>query len=151
MAESLILFESVINSRWFLRTSIILFLNKIDVFKHKLPKVCSVHSRSFSRRSAPLPIIPAVVRRSHSQPSPPELERPFSIIPAASPLRRGSMVFLTTVLCASVHLLVPLLMLMLLSLRSPWNGTSQNTRVAPISIRRPSTSCGSSCRQIGRG
>ncbi|KAH7909587.1 guanine nucleotide binding protein, alpha subunit [Hygrophoropsis aurantiaca] len=39
MAESLLLFESVINSRWFLRTSIILFLNKIDVFKTKLPKV----------------------------------------------------------------------------------------------------------------
>ena len=39
MVESLILFESVINSRWFLRTSIILFLNKIDVFKSKLPKV----------------------------------------------------------------------------------------------------------------
>jgi guanine nucleotide-binding protein subunit alpha len=39
MAESLVLFESVINSRWFLRTSIILFLNKTDVFKAKLPKV----------------------------------------------------------------------------------------------------------------
>jgi guanine nucleotide-binding protein G(i) subunit alpha len=39
MIESLVLFESVINSRWFLRTSIILFLNKIDVFKQKLPKV----------------------------------------------------------------------------------------------------------------
>ncbi|KAF8637688.1 hypothetical protein AX16_010763 [Volvariella volvacea WC 439] len=39
MNESLVLFESVINSRWFLRTSVILFLNKIDVFKHKLPKV----------------------------------------------------------------------------------------------------------------
>ncbi|KIJ14074.1 hypothetical protein PAXINDRAFT_163508 [Paxillus involutus ATCC 200175] len=39
MAESLILFESVINSRWFLRTSIILFLNKINIFKTKLPKV----------------------------------------------------------------------------------------------------------------
>ncbi|KAJ8091038.1 Guanine nucleotide-binding protein alpha-2 subunit [Marasmius tenuissimus] len=39
MTESLILFESIINSRWFLRTSIILFLNKIDVFKKKLPKV----------------------------------------------------------------------------------------------------------------
>ncbi|PFH48897.1 hypothetical protein AMATHDRAFT_76484 [Amanita thiersii Skay4041] len=38
MTESLILFESVINSRWFLRTSIILFLNKTDVFKHKLVK-----------------------------------------------------------------------------------------------------------------
>ncbi|KAK7043975.1 Guanine nucleotide-binding protein alpha-2 subunit [Paramarasmius palmivorus] len=39
MEESLILFESIINSRWFLRTSIILFLNKTDVFKKKLPKV----------------------------------------------------------------------------------------------------------------
>ncbi|KAI8826749.1 heterotrimeric G protein alpha subunit [Fimicolochytrium jonesii] len=38
MAESLILFESVINSRWFLRTSIILFLNKIDLFKIKLAR-----------------------------------------------------------------------------------------------------------------
>ena len=42
MAESLVLFDSVINSRWFLRTSIILFLNKIDVFKSKLPKVCLI-------------------------------------------------------------------------------------------------------------
>ncbi|KAJ7740365.1 guanine nucleotide binding protein, alpha subunit, partial [Mycena metata] len=39
MHESLYLFESVINSRWFLSTSVILFLNKIDVFKRKLPKV----------------------------------------------------------------------------------------------------------------
>ena len=54
MAESLVLFESVINLRWFLRTSIILFLNKIDVFKTKLPKVLHIYlspplltSRSF--------------------------------------------------------------------------------------------------------
>ncbi|KAJ7592439.1 guanine nucleotide binding protein, alpha subunit [Mycena floridula] len=39
MAESLMLFESIVNSRWFLRTSIILFLNKTDVFKSKLPRV----------------------------------------------------------------------------------------------------------------
>ncbi|KAJ7196714.1 heterotrimeric G protein alpha subunit C [Mycena pura] len=39
MRESLVLFESVINSRWFLRTTVILFLNKIDVFKKKLPKI----------------------------------------------------------------------------------------------------------------
>ena len=39
MLESLILFESVINSRWFVRSSIILFLNKVDIFKTKLPKV----------------------------------------------------------------------------------------------------------------
>jgi len=39
MAESLVLFESVINSRWFLRTSIILFMNKIDLFAAKLTKI----------------------------------------------------------------------------------------------------------------
>lgn len=39
MTESLVLFDSVINSRWFVRTSIILFLNKIDLFKEKLPLV----------------------------------------------------------------------------------------------------------------
>lgn len=39
MTQSLALFESVANSRWFLRTSIILFLTKIDVFKNKLKKV----------------------------------------------------------------------------------------------------------------
>ncbi|KAG9308008.1 guanine nucleotide binding protein, alpha subunit [Chiua virens] len=47
MAESLALFESVVNSWWFSRTSVILLLNKIDVFKAKLPKVC------ISRQSIP--------------------------------------------------------------------------------------------------
>lgn len=37
MAESLVLFDSIINSRWFARTSVVLFLNKIDVFTEKLP------------------------------------------------------------------------------------------------------------------
>ncbi|KAL0077145.1 G protein alpha subunit [Phycomyces blakesleeanus] len=39
MMESLVLFESVINSRWFIHTSIVLLLNKVDVLKAKLPKV----------------------------------------------------------------------------------------------------------------
>ncbi|KAH9051791.1 G-protein alpha subunit [Lactarius vividus] len=39
LVESLVLFESVINSRWFLRASIILFLNGIEEFKVKLSKV----------------------------------------------------------------------------------------------------------------
>lgn len=34
--ESLILFENVVNSRWFSRTSVVLFLNKIDLFAEKL-------------------------------------------------------------------------------------------------------------------
>lgn len=36
--ESLVLFDSVVNSRWFMRTSIILFLNKVDLFRQKLPR-----------------------------------------------------------------------------------------------------------------
>ena len=96
MAESLVLFESVINSRWFLRTSIILFLNKIDVFKLKLPKVCSVYCAV-----SPVVLLSSLLLSMSSVNvidtlSPPESERPFSVIPAASPLRRGGMIFLTT-------------------------------------------------------
>lgn len=36
MFESFVLFEQIVNSAWFQRTSIILFLNKIDIFKRKL-------------------------------------------------------------------------------------------------------------------
>ncbi|KAI5949454.1 GPA2 [Candida theae] len=36
LEESIALFDSVVNSRWFARTSIVLFLNKIDVFAEKL-------------------------------------------------------------------------------------------------------------------
>ncbi|KZP26355.1 guanine nucleotide binding protein, alpha subunit [Athelia psychrophila] len=39
MVESLVLFESILNSRWFRRTSVILFLTKFDAFKAKLAKV----------------------------------------------------------------------------------------------------------------
>ena len=39
MAESLVLFDSIINSPWFSRTSIILLLTKIDVLRNKLPNV----------------------------------------------------------------------------------------------------------------
>jgi len=38
MEEALRLFSSICNSRWFLKTSIILFLNKKDLFAEKLPK-----------------------------------------------------------------------------------------------------------------
>lgn len=36
MQEAMTLFESVANSRWFIKTAIILFLNKIDLFRAKL-------------------------------------------------------------------------------------------------------------------
>ena len=36
MQEALILFESISNSHWFTKTSLILFLNKMDLFKTKL-------------------------------------------------------------------------------------------------------------------
>ncbi|KAG0185835.1 Guanine nucleotide-binding protein alpha-2 subunit [Apophysomyces sp. BC1034] len=39
MLESLALFESIVNSRWFLHTSVMLFLNKVDVFKTKILRV----------------------------------------------------------------------------------------------------------------
>lgn len=38
MQEALTLFDSICNSRWFVKTSMILFLNKIDLFKEKLPR-----------------------------------------------------------------------------------------------------------------
>lgn len=38
MQEALTLFDSICNSKWFVKTSIILFLNKIDIFKEKLLK-----------------------------------------------------------------------------------------------------------------
>ncbi|KAJ2138433.1 guanine nucleotide-binding protein subunit alpha [Coemansia sp. RSA 788] len=37
MQEALTLFDSICNSRWFVKTSIILFLNKMDIFHEKLP------------------------------------------------------------------------------------------------------------------
>jgi guanine nucleotide-binding protein subunit alpha len=37
MAEALMLWESIANSQWFKRTALILFLNKIDLFREKLP------------------------------------------------------------------------------------------------------------------
>ncbi|KAF7373071.1 Heterotrimeric G-protein alpha subunit [Mycena sanguinolenta] len=39
MHESLVLFDSIVNSRWFMRTSIILFFTEIDVFRAKIPKI----------------------------------------------------------------------------------------------------------------
>jgi len=39
MQESLTLFESVCNSSWFANTSVIVFLNKIDLFREKLKRV----------------------------------------------------------------------------------------------------------------
>ncbi|KAE9387469.1 heterotrimeric G protein alpha subunit B [Gymnopus androsaceus JB14] len=38
MQEAFVLFDSICNSRWFVKTSIILFLNKIDLFAEKLPR-----------------------------------------------------------------------------------------------------------------
>ncbi|CAO3594054.1 unnamed protein product [Absidia cylindrospora] len=38
LSESLTLFDSICNSRWFIKTSIILFLNKIDLFADKIVK-----------------------------------------------------------------------------------------------------------------
>ena len=39
MHESLTLFDEICNSQWFVGTSVILFLNKIDLFKKKIKKI----------------------------------------------------------------------------------------------------------------
>ncbi|KAK4703274.1 hypothetical protein P7C70_g2946, partial [Phenoliferia sp. Uapishka_3] len=36
MQEALMLFDSICNSQWFVQTSIILFLNKVDIFKERI-------------------------------------------------------------------------------------------------------------------
>jgi len=36
MQEALMLFDSICNSTWFVRTSMILFLNKVDIFQEKI-------------------------------------------------------------------------------------------------------------------
>ncbi|KAI8866872.1 guanine nucleotide-binding protein subunit alpha [Ramicandelaber brevisporus] len=38
MHEALTLFDSICNSKWFIKTAVILFLNKIDIFRDKLIK-----------------------------------------------------------------------------------------------------------------
>lgn len=38
MDESLKLFEEICNSKWFLETAVILFLNKSDIFREKITK-----------------------------------------------------------------------------------------------------------------
>nr|P30675.3 RecName: Full=Guanine nucleotide-binding protein subunit alpha [Coprinellus congregatus]CAA48172.1 G protein alpha subunit [Coprinellus congregatus] len=48
MQEALTLFDSICNSRWFVKTSIILFLNKIDLFAEKLPARRSTYFPDFT-------------------------------------------------------------------------------------------------------
>ena len=38
LTESIQLFDSIVNSKWFVNTQVMLFLNKIDIFLKKLPK-----------------------------------------------------------------------------------------------------------------
>lgn len=38
MMDTLVLFDSIVNSQWFMRTRIILLLNKVDVFEQKLAR-----------------------------------------------------------------------------------------------------------------
>lgn len=39
MQESLLLFDEIVNSPWFRKTPVVLFLNKIDLFKEKILRV----------------------------------------------------------------------------------------------------------------
>lgn len=39
MRESMLLFDEICNSRWFFDTSVILFMNKLDLFKQKIQTI----------------------------------------------------------------------------------------------------------------
>ncbi|KAJ7457733.1 G protein alpha subunit CIG1, partial [Mycena latifolia] len=56
MQEALTLFDSICNSRWFVKMSIILFLNKIDLFAEKLPRslLVSLHCDNYDAACDPL-------------------------------------------------------------------------------------------------
>jgi len=47
MEEALILFDNIVNSTWFTRTAVILFLNKIDLFATKVQSGHSPIAASF--------------------------------------------------------------------------------------------------------
>jgi len=47
MEEALLLFDNIVNSTWFSRTAVILFLNKIDLFHSKILSGESPISASF--------------------------------------------------------------------------------------------------------
>jgi hypothetical protein len=67
MVEALNLFEEICNSRWFHDTSMILFLNKRDLFGEKIVKVQRAPARCtlpLTRPlNSPLVVVPCVVRR----------------------------------------------------------------------------------------
>lgn len=141
MRESLYLFESVINSRWFLRTSIILFLNHIDVFKQKLPKVrfCPIICSGVVLHC--LSLLPTSLRFlcCPSRCSLPLLPHccAFVLSLALSPYIIWSLLFVLAPLTLLPH-------------RVPSNATSPSTQAGMICRRRPSSSCGSSCKRIAR-
>jgi len=58
MEESLTLFGSIVNSSWFTRTSIVLFLNKIDIFKKKIMTVPLSKYYPDYEGSSPVPLSP---------------------------------------------------------------------------------------------
>jgi guanine nucleotide-binding protein subunit alpha len=39
MIDSVEVFDAVVNSRWFIRSTVVLFLNKTDIFKDKVGRV----------------------------------------------------------------------------------------------------------------
>lgn len=53
MEEALVLFDNIVNSAWFTKTSIILFLNKMDLFREKVESGLSPISESFSDFKGP--------------------------------------------------------------------------------------------------
>jgi len=53
MREAMMLFETIANSRWFEKSAIILFLNKIDLFKEKVESGQSPIAKYFPEYTGP--------------------------------------------------------------------------------------------------
>ena len=88
MQEALTLFDSICNSRWFTKTSIILFLNKIDRFKEKLPvspMKTSAGGALYHRNPRLAPII--APQKTVSSPTSGRCTRSSVLAQRASPLR----------------------------------------------------------------
>lgn len=62
MIESMKLFDSICNSKWFVETSIILFLNKKDLFEEKIAKSPLTICFPEYTGKADLRLVPRIIR-----------------------------------------------------------------------------------------
>ena len=83
LLDSLLLFESIVNSQWFRHTSIILFLNKTDLFKKRLA-VSSLASFFDDYRSPNAGLVPSPSLKEPQRRSLNDLKSPTSVSSSAA-------------------------------------------------------------------